>query len=102
MGSAVFDLSLRSRIARLVENKKLQDENCKPNVGYPPILVKLDGGDHDFAGVDTNGRSGSVGLVALHTINMNDPFLAIHLCNLSFPTLVLSAYNPYFVILANW
>lgn len=68
----------------------------------PTILVKLDGGDHNFAGVDTDGRSSTVGFVALHTVNMNDPFLAVHLRNLSFPTLVFPPQNPYFVIFADW
>jgi len=71
-------------------------------VDYTPILVKLYGGDHNFAGVDANRSSCTIGLVALHTVNVDDPFLAVHLRNLSFPTFVLSPHNPYFVVLADW
>ena len=48
-----------------------------------------------------NGPRGAVGLVALDTVDVDDPFLAVDLGDLALPTLVLSADDPDLVILAN-
>ena len=73
----------------------------QPEAGGVPVLVQLDARNHDIAGVDTNGCSRSVGLVALYPVNMNHPFLPVYLGDLALPTLVLPANDPDLVILAN-
>ena len=66
-----------------------------------PVLVQLDRRDDDVAGVDANGGRRAVRLVPLHTVNVDNPLLAVHLGDLALPTLVLSADDPDLVILAN-
>ena len=66
-----------------------------------PVLVEFDGGDDDVAGVDADGYSGTVRLVALDTVDMDHPLLTVYLGDLSLPTLVLSPNNPNLVVLAN-
>ena len=66
-----------------------------------PVLVEFECGNHDIAGVDANGSSGTVRLVPLHTLNVDNPLLAVHLGDLALTTLVLSADDADLVILAN-
>lgn len=66
-----------------------------------PVLVQLDGGDDNIAGVDTNGDRRAVRLVSLDTVNVDNPLLAVHLRDLAFPSLVLAPHNPNLVILAD-
>jgi len=67
----------------------------------PPVLVKLEGGDNDVAWVDTNGDRRAVRLVPLDTVDVDNPLFTVDLGDLPLTTLVFSADNPDFVILAN-
>ena len=51
--------------------------------------------------MDTDGYRRAVRLVALHTVNVDDPLLAVHLSDLALPALVLAPDNPDLIILAN-
>lgn len=66
-----------------------------------PVLVELDADDDNLGGMDTDGHRCTIRFVALYTVDVDDPFLAIHLCDLSFPALVLPAHNSNFVVLAD-
>lgn len=66
-----------------------------------PVLVQLDVDDNDIARVDADGHTRAVRLVALHTVDMDDPLLPVNLGNLSFTALVLPSDNPDLVVLAN-
>lgn len=68
---------------------------------YEPVLVELDVDNDDIAGVDANGDRSTIGLVALDTVYVNNPLLAVNLCDLSFPALVLAPDNANLVILAD-
>lgn len=68
---------------------------------YTPVLVQLDGRNNDVAGVDADGDSRTVRLVALNPVNVDDPLLAVHLRDLALPTLVLAPNDPDLVVLAN-
>ena len=67
--------------------------------GYKPVLVQLDSCDDDIARVDANGYRLAVRLVALNTVNVDNPLLAVYLGNLALPALVLAADDPDLVIL---
>ena len=82
---------ITSRSKHVVERK----------AGDAPVFVKLDGGDHHIAWVDTDGCCRAVRLVPLDTVDMDDPLLAVHLCDLALPTLVFAPDDPDLVILAN-
>jgi hypothetical protein len=64
-------------------------------------LVQLEVGDNDLGGRDTNGCSGTVNLLAGDTVNVDNPLLTVDLDDLTFTTLVGTADNHNFVILAN-
>jgi len=66
-----------------------------------PILVQLDRRDNDIAGVDADRGSSTVRLVPLNPVDVDHPFLAVHLRDLSFTPLVFSPDNANFVILAD-
>ncbi len=66
-----------------------------------PVLVKLDGSDDHVTWVYANGCRGAVRFVALDAVDVNHPLLAVHLCDLALPTLVLSPNDPDLIILAN-
>lgn len=66
-----------------------------------PVLVQLDSGDNNLAGVDANGDGCAVRLVALDTVDVDHPLLAVHLGDLALTTLVLAPNDPDLVILAN-
>lgn len=66
-----------------------------------PVLVQLDGGDDNFAGMDANGNRCTIRLVPLYAIDVDDPLLAVHLRNLPFATLVFPSHNPHFIVLTN-
>jgi hypothetical protein len=68
---------------------------------HEPVLVQLDGGNDNVAGVDTDGCGGAVRLVALDTVDVDDPFLAVDLGHFSLPALVLAAYDADLVVLAD-
>lgn len=68
---------------------------------YTPVLVQLDSGDHDVGWVDTDGCRRSVRLVALDTVNVDHPLLAVHLRDLALPALVLAPNNPNLIVLAD-
>jgi len=67
----------------------------------PPVGIQLDGGDNDVARVDSDGGGGTVGLVPLDTVDVNNPFLAVDLGDLALTAFVLSADNADLVIFAN-
>jgi len=71
-------------------------QNC------PPILIQLDGSDNDLAGVDANGSGSAIRLVTLHTVNVDDPFLTVHLGDFPFPTLVRPPNNSDLIIFTDW
>lgn len=94
----VFLVCFLSRIARLGDG---HDNTFSRESRGSPILVKLNCNDNNVAGVNTDGSRGAVRLVTLDAINVDHPFLTIHLCNLSFTPLVFSPDNANFVVLAN-
>lgn len=65
------------------------------------VGIEFDVRDNDVAGVDSDGGRCAVRLVALDTLNVNHPLLAVHLCDLALPALVLSAHDADFVVLAD-
>ena len=67
-----------------------------------PVLVQLDASNNDIAGMDADGHARAVCLIALDTVDMNHPLLAVHLGDLAIAPLVLPSNNPYFVILSHW
>ena len=69
--------------------------------GYKPVLVQLKVDNDNVAWVDANGDGSTIGLVALDTVYVNNPLLAVNLGDLSFPALVLAPDNSDFVILAD-
>ena len=66
-----------------------------------PVLVKLDAGNYDVAGVDTNGNSRAIRLVALDTVDVDHPLLTVDLGDLALPTFVLAPDNSDLIILAD-
>jgi len=64
----------------------------------PAILVHFDAGDHNVASVDADGHRSTIRLVALHTVDVDDPFLAIYLSHFSLTTLVFAPDNPDLII----
>jgi len=71
------------------------------SICYSPVLVSLDLGNDDIGRVDGHLNSGSVGLFAGHSVNVNDKLLSVDLDNLSFSTLVRSTNNQNFVVSSN-
>ena len=68
---------------------------------YVPVLVELEVGDNNLAGVDADGDGSTVRLVALDTVDVDNPLLAVHLGHLALTTLVLAPDDPDLVILAD-
>lgn len=64
------------------------------------VLVELDSGDDYVRGVEADGRGGPVGFIAVHAVDVDDPFFAVHLSDLALPTLVLAAHDQDLVVLA--
>jgi len=71
-------------------------QNC------PSILVQLDGNNDHLTGVYADGSSSTIRLVALHTVNVDDPFLTVHLRDFPFPTFICPPDDPDLVIFADW
>jgi len=67
----------------------------------PTVLIQLDRGNYNVAGVDANGYRSTVRLVALDTVDMDHPFFAVHLGNLALTSLVLATDDPDFIILSD-
>ena len=65
---------------------------------FIPVLIELQGGNNDVAGVDANRCARAIGLVPLHTVDVDDPFFAVDLGHFAFPTLELSSYDQYLVV----
>ena len=91
-------------MARLQERSifRLGSRLYRTNDHDTPILIQLDSGDNDLAGVNADGSGSTIRLITLHTVNVDDPFLTIHLGNFSFPTLVCPPNDPDLVIFADW
>jgi len=70
-------------------------QNC------PSILIQLDRRDNNIAGMDTNGGSCAIGLVALNPVNMDDPFFAVDLGDFAFPAFVFATHDADLVVLSN-
>lgn len=70
----------------------------RPNV---PVLVQLDARDNDVAGVDANWDGGTIRLVAVDTVDVDDPLLTVHLGHLAHSSLVLAPNDPNLVVLSN-
>ena len=68
---------------------------------YRPVLVQLDVGDDNVAGVDADGDGRTVRLVTLDTVDVDHPLLTVNLGDLALPTLVLAPDNPYLIVLAD-
>ena len=66
-----------------------------------PVLVQLDRRDNDVAWVNANGSCGTIRLVTLDAVDVDDPLLTVHLGHLALTTLVLAPDNPDLVVLAN-
>lgn len=88
---------------RLLVYKENSDNGIKPfkYVVDGPVLVELDVDDDNLGGVDTNRHCCAVRFIALYTVNVNDPFLAVHLRNLSFSAFVFPAHNSDLVVLTD-
>jgi len=67
----------------------------------PSIFVQFDVDDNHLARVYTDRSSSAIRLVALHTVNVDDPFFTVHLRDFSLPTLVCPPNNPDLVIFAD-
>ena len=63
-----------------------------------PVFVELDANDDNLGGVDTDRHSCTIGLVTLYSVDVDNPFLAVNLRDLSFPTLVFPAHNSNLII----
>lgn len=66
-----------------------------------PVVVELQSGNNNLAGVDANGDGGAVRLVTLNTVDVDHPLLAVHLGDLALTTLVLAPHDPDLIILAD-
>lgn len=55
-----------------------------------PVLIQLDGGNYNVAWVNADGGCGTIRLVALDTVYVDDPLFPVHLRDFAFPALVLS------------
>jgi len=64
----------------------------------PPVLIQLDGGNDNVAGVNADGHARTVRLVPLDTVHIDDPLLAVHLGDLALAPLVLSSDDPHLII----
>jgi len=96
---AVLERSFLSRMARLrrvITDPKMQWRSSSP------VLVQLDSSNNNFTGMNANRHTRAVRLIPLDTIDVNDPLLAVHLCDLAIAPLVLAPDDPYFIILPYW
>ena len=66
------------------------------------VLVELELGDDNVGGVDANRHGRAVRLVALDTVDVDNPLLAVNLGDLALTALVLAPDDPDLVILADW
>lgn len=66
-----------------------------------PVLVHFDAGNDHLAGVDTNGYGGTVRLVPLDTVDVDDPLLAVDLGHFALTPNVLSTGDSDLIISAN-
>ena len=66
--------------------------------GDEPVLIKLGCGDNNIALVNSDGGSGTIRLILLHAVDIDDPLLALDLSDLPFTALVLPSYDAHFVI----
>ena len=68
---------------------------------HSPVLVALDLGDDDVGWVDGQLDSGSVGLLAGHSVDVDDELLSVDLDDLSFSALVGSPDDEDLVVSAD-
>lgn len=66
-----------------------------------PVLVQLDRRDNDVAWVNANGSCGTIRLVTLDAVDVDDPLLTVNLSDLALPTLVFAANNSNFIVFAD-
>lgn len=65
------------------------------------VLVKLDLGDDDLGGVDAHGHRGAVGLLAHHTLDVDDELLTVARRDAALAVLERAAHNRDLVVLAD-
>lgn len=65
------------------------------------VLVKVKVGDNDLGRVDTDRDRGTIGLLAVDALNVDNPLAAIDLDDLALATLVGATNDQNFVILAD-
>jgi hypothetical protein len=70
-------------------------------MGDSPVLVNLQAGDNDVGRVDTNHDRLSVSLLPVHTLDVDDPLLAVHLHDLALPPGVGASNDEDLIILAD-
>ena len=68
---------------------------------YRPVLVQLNVGDDNVAGVNADGDGRTVRLITLDAVDMDHPFFTVHLGDLALPTLILASYDQDLIVLAN-
>lgn len=65
------------------------------------VTVELEAGDDNIGRVNLEGDCGAVGLLTVHTLDVDDPLLAVDLEHLTLGTLRRSTDNQNFVILTD-
>ncbi len=65
------------------------------------VLVHVNLGDNNLGGVDADGNGGTVGLLAVDTLNVDDPLAAVDLDNLALATLEGATDDHDLVVLAD-
>ena len=79
------------------------EQNDRGNVQEDePVFIQLYRSNHNVARMDANGGCRAVDLVAVHSVDVDDPLFAVDLGNLSITTLVFSPHNQDLVVLSYW
>ena|SRR6185437_6870 len=66
-----------------------------------PVLIHLDVGDNNIAGVDSDRNRCTIRLVPLDTIYVNDPFLAVDLCHFALTTSIFATNDSDFIVFSD-
>merc|ERR1719321_1208212 len=66
-----------------------------------PVLVELDTSDDTLGRGNANRHCLAICLVTGHTLNMNDPLLAVDLYHFALAVMVVSTDNHHFVVFAD-
>lgn len=65
------------------------------------VLVELELGDNDFAGVDADRDGLAVGLLSGHSLDVDEILETVDGCDFAFPTLVGASHNGDFVVFSD-